>query len=524
MRVPASFAVFAAAMALGCQVHVNVIQVGNESPCTALAPPVDTSRPNVLVGDGTPSSCSEDALNTAIEGGGIIRFRCGASPIVIPIATEKVILRDTVIDGGNTITLDGSGASRLFVLGTPGGPTVSLTLQYLTLRRGYAAVTPASAGAPSNAGGGAVLQFGGSLVVTDSVLDENDATATGPDESGGAICALGGRVVIARSSLSDNRASAGGAVAVIGADLTLARSQLTGNRAVGLGSGAQGIGGALLASQQGQGVSICQVTMSGNQAVTFGTAMHLQGVAGEPMTIEQAAFLDNSSSGSTSAASGPAVFLGIVSARLSSVTVADNQGDGNPGIWVNGGTQAAQAATIDFTNVTIARNRVYTHADPKADGVGAALWIEGVVHGELTNCTLASNLSEFGAGIVHPGQLVIRNTIIANQGTNVGVAYNCQNCIDLGIPTVPGTGDHVLQWPAEPIESYPCVTGATIGDPMLGPLQDNGGFAPTMMPQPGSPAIGGGVDCPATDQRGHARLANCTIGAVEADGTGTASP
>ena len=46
------------------------------------------------------------------------------------------------------------------------------------------------------------------------------------------------------------------------------------------------------------------------------------------------------------------------------------------------------------------------------------------------------------------------------------------------------------------------------GDPLLGPLQDNGGLSPTMALQPGSPAIDAGSNAAAagrgltTDQRG----------------------
>ena len=45
-----------------------------------------------------------------------------------------------------------------------------------------------------------------------------------------------------------------------------------------------------------------------------------------------------------------------------------------------------------------------------------------------------------------------------------------------------------------------------------------------MMPAAGSPAVGAGVNCPATDQRGRARPARCTLGAVEADGTASVCP
>lgn len=507
-----------ASYALACTVHVKVLQPGTQAPCAVAIAPVDSAHADAIVGDGTPESCTEAALDVAIEHGGAIRFDCGRSPLAIRVSTEKIIQRDTVVDGGGTITLDGGGASRLFVLGVPGPSTPTLTVQYLTLRGGYATVTPASAAAPSRAGGGAILQLGGSLIVTDSVLEDNLAIGNDGAATGGAICALGGRLVIARSRFDGNRAGSGGAVAVFAADLLITQSQLTNNQAVGQDASSQGLGGAVRADQEGQSVGLCQVTLSGNQANYFGTAMHLQGLGGETMTIAQTAVLDNLAPESTSSGSGgPAVFLGRVISHLDAVTVAGNQGSLNPGVWVNGGDLPEQAATVHFSNVTIANNRVYRHADPTTDGVGAALWVEGVVHGELVNCTLAGNLGEFGSGIVHPGQLQIRNTIIANQGTNIGTA---QNCSELGDPLTPAAGTRVLQWPIETLGNYLCATDTTLADPLLGPLADNGGYAPTMMPSAGSPAVGAGVDCPSHDQRGHARATVCTLGAVEADGIG----
>jgi hypothetical protein len=56
-----------------------------------------------------------------------------------------------------------------------------------------------------------------------------------------------------------------------------------------------------------------------------------------------------------------------------------------------------------------------------------------------------------------------------------------------------------------------------MGDPMLGPLSDNGGPTQTMALLPGSPAIDAGTSCTATDQRGVTRPqgAACEIGAYE---------
>jgi hypothetical protein len=507
-----------ASLTLACTVHVAVLQPGADSPCAVTSNPVNSAQADAIVGDGTPESCTEAALDVAIGHGGVIRFDCGTSPHVIGISAEKIVRHDTVIDGGGIITLDGGGSSRLFVMGASGTLSPSLTLQFLTLRGGYATATAASADGQARAGGGAVLQLGGRLVVTDSVLEDNVAIGNDGAATGGAICSLGGRLVVARSRLERNQSGSGGAIAAFAADLLITQSQLTNNQAVGRDASSQGLGGAVRADQAGQSVGLCQVTLSGNQAAYFGTALHLQGLGGETVTIDQAAILNNLAPESTSSESGgPAVFLGRVVSHLEAVTVAGNQGSLNPGVWVNGGDLPEQAATVRFSNVTIADNRVYRHGDPTTDGVGAALWIEGVVRGELINCTLAGNLGEFGSGIVHPGQLQIRNTIIANQGTNVGTA---QNCSDLGDPITPAAGTRVLQWPVETVGSYLCATEVTLADPLLGPLADNGGYAPTMMPAVESPAVGAGIDCPDKDQRGRVRAAACTLGAVEVGGIG----
>ncbi len=44
--------------------------------------------------------------------GGIITFNCGAGPVTIPVTAtlDLPINKNTVIDGGNNITLDGGGS------------------------------------------------------------------------------------------------------------------------------------------------------------------------------------------------------------------------------------------------------------------------------------------------------------------------------------------------------------------------------------------------------------------------------
>ncbi len=74
-----------------------------------------------------------------------------------------------------------------------------------------------------------------------------------------------------------------------------------------------------------------------------------------------------------------------------------------------------------------------------------------------------------------------------------------------------------------------CPATFSSGDPNLGPLQNNGGPAPTISLQPGSAAINAiptsGANCPGTDERGAPRPSGsspskCDIGAYEVVGPG----
>jgi len=51
----------------------------------AAAAAEDVSRPDHVVGTGTPASCTVDALAAAVRGGGVTTFNCGPSPITITL-------------------------------------------------------------------------------------------------------------------------------------------------------------------------------------------------------------------------------------------------------------------------------------------------------------------------------------------------------------------------------------------------------------------------------------------------------
>ena len=81
----------------------------------------DASSPDHVVGNGTPISCTSQAVVAAVAKGGVITFNCGPKPVTIKMsATAKVFndKPDVVIDGGGLVTLDGEGARRILYMNT----------------------------------------------------------------------------------------------------------------------------------------------------------------------------------------------------------------------------------------------------------------------------------------------------------------------------------------------------------------------------------------------------------------------
>ena len=86
-----------------------------QDPLPPNAKAADVSHPTAVIGTGTPASCTFAALDAAVKAGGVITFDCGPSPVSIAITApmKLPIDKDTVIDGGGTITLDGQNTSSI---------------------------------------------------------------------------------------------------------------------------------------------------------------------------------------------------------------------------------------------------------------------------------------------------------------------------------------------------------------------------------------------------------------------------
>src|ERR1022692_1022056 len=124
--------------------------------CSAGVPakgqPADTSSPTTVVGTGSASSCSFSMLEAAVTKGGVITFNCGSAPVTIPVtATPNLPTnKNTVIDGGNKVTLDGGNAVQILSFIGPDFQmnNNTLTLQHLSLINGKQTPTQAIPTAP----------------------------------------------------------------------------------------------------------------------------------------------------------------------------------------------------------------------------------------------------------------------------------------------------------------------------------------------------------------------------------------
>ena len=221
---------------------------------------------------------------------------------------------------------------------------------------------------------------------------------------------------------------------------------------------------------------------------------------------------DSTVTGNTTALSGhDMVGGGIANPTATSMTLSGDTFTANHAGAFGGGVDIDRGAA-SITNTTVASNI----ADSDSGGVD----IDTNLTVKLTNDTLAGNESgDFGGGIgIFAGvpDVSVLNTIVAN---NTAVGAGTGQCSNGGGGSLPTDLGHNLDTDGS------CFTptssnGDIRGNPLLGPLGDNGGQTDTMALLGGSPAINAGTNsgCPASDQRGVSRPqgSRCDIGAYEA--------
>ena len=493
--------------------------------CDAPFGPVDTSQPTTVVGTGT-GTCTEEALDAAIAKGGIITFDCGgAATIAVTHQKELPKDKDTTIDGGGLVTLDGGSQTRIFHF--DGGDfrktTKVVTLQHLTIKNAKSTGTkipdappPCSQGTDVDGGGAAILIRDGVLHVIDVTFEGGQAAPLGPDVAGGGVYGIGSLdVSIVGSRFLGNTASNGGAVGSLFSNLTLVNDVFDANKALGEGanyidpacgvnggeSGNGGNGGAVVMDGgESFDVTICGCTFTGNSGNALGGAVFRTpdiGVA--PTHIDRSTFDGNQCK------SGGAAYFHHSTLVITATTFSNNTA-----------TKGSGAIQSDDTDLQIENSTFWNNS--ALEGLGGAISLFGN-HGSLTNVTFANNHADggsglFGAALAGNTAFDVNNSVFANNTS-----------MDCGAPMAchaNGSGQGDLQWPDKHIvcdnADPPCggQAGTTFADPMLGQLADNGGPTKTVAPAANSPAAGLGKGCPKTDQRGNPRKADgCTAGAFE---------
>jgi hypothetical protein len=225
------------------------------APLPDAALPVDTSHPDVVIGNGTPASCTSQAVVAAVARGGIITFNCGPNAVTIVMTdTAKVVNTSPVVvlDGGGKVTLSGAGQRRILYMNTcdqaqtwttshcQNQSNPELTIQGLTFTQGNSTGDMREGG-----GGGAVFVRGGRFKVIGSVFTANQCDSTGPDLGGAALRVLsqyqGLPVIVATSTFGGspalgNSCSNGAAISSIGVSWQIFNSLFTDNHAIGSGA------------------------------------------------------------------------------------------------------------------------------------------------------------------------------------------------------------------------------------------------------------------------------------------------
>jgi hypothetical protein len=442
--------------------------------------------------------------------GGTVDFQPGLTGTIMLTTGELAIGKDLTIagPGADVITVSGNHASRVFDIapsdnvaisgisvtgarGTSGGGILNqgaLNLADVTLSGNVGlagggmynegTVTIRDAAISSNNGAG--IYNTGHLMIDDTALDDNMSG------DGAAIDNAGGTLILSGSTLSDNAAAQDGGGIYNTGTANIQDATFSGNTAR---SGSTSFGGGI--ANFGT-LTVAHSTFRDNSVIVgLGSAVGggISSVGGTA-TITDSTFEGNSAFGGSGLGGG--VYNGGV-LTLTGVTLCGNSASGSGGGLENGGTSTVSNDTFSG-NTANAGGGIYNDAHILT----------------ISSSTLSGNSGRIGGGIDNGGLMAFaqfRNTLVALNTALLGpdvfrtVFSEGHNLIGDGTGGSGFAPTDLVGTSENPI------------NPLLGPLQDNGGPTQTMALLVGSPAIGAGdpTDAPPTDQRGAPRIVNGTI-------------
>jgi hypothetical protein len=259
-----------------------------------------------------------------------------------------------------------------------------------------------------------------------------------------------------------------------------------------------GNGGGAIYNPSGT-VTLNSVALTGNHADNVSTGGAITNNA--TMTIQNSTLTANRSD--TNSGGGAIRNFGTLTIKGSTLT-------GNHSDASSGGGGIANTGTLTVENSTLTGN----HAN---DGNGGAIYINAGTL-SIKDSTITGNNADTGGGISAAATVTLADTILAgntaagNPDCNGGLTSQGYNLVGIsdsaGCTWTPAAGDQLG-------------TSATPINPLLGPLQDNGGLTSTMAPTVNSPAVDKGTAAGLlNDQRSFARTFDMNpASATGGDGT-----
>ena len=413
--------------------------------------------------DSGPGSF-RDALNQANVRGGYITFQAGVAGTVALASALPQLLTDVQIIGPGPRVLTLSASSLFRVLLIEAG---SVTVSGITISDGV------TGGSISDAVGAGIENFSSSLVSIDNCIVTNNSTPVN-DSSGGAIYNKGS-MSVSNTTISYNSTGSAGGIDNFGS-LTIANSLLTRNVSASVTGGGGGI-----VNEPAASLTIGNSTLDANRTAGSGGGLVNLG----SLTIADSTLSHNEARGSAGVGGG------LFNQTGGSVAIVRSTISANIASLDGGGIANTTNGSVAIANSTFAGNH--------SSGNGGALVNNASATAAVASSTFYGNAALLGGGIYNEGngsQLALKNSILAG---NVNSLSNLpDDCVGCGAASA---------------------TNLVGGDPKLGALQNNGGLTETMLPLPGSPAIGAGTGSggATTDQRGQPRTVTGSVdyGAVQ---------
>jgi hypothetical protein len=441
------------------------------------------------------------------------------------VTLENVVVQNNVARGGDA-TIDRNGHNALGG-GLYSGGALTLAGASITNNQalgGSGASGTFSGGLGGYATGAGLFAYGRALDISASRIVNNRATGGRGGAAGlGCVTPTG-----CEAFTGSGRTAQGGGLYVGGGSVSVASSTIASNQATGGPAGFTiwGIPGDPGAGEAGglfisfdAGTVVTASTLSGNFAYNgnggFGDGGGIENYYGT-LTVS------NSTLSGNSAAYGGGIFNDYGTLTVSNSTLSGNSANG-----YYGGGIYNYLGPLTVSNSTLSGNSA-------GDGGGISTGDRYFSLVTLTNVTLTANRANYLGGGLYAGggSPVLHNTLIAGnfQGATGTTRSDVYGRLDPG-------GDYNLIGDGSLMTGLSNgVNGNLVGsadnpiDPLLGPLDDNGGPTLTHALLPGSPAIDAGNNAYATDwdQRGpgYPRIVNgiIDIGAFEVQAPAASYP